>query len=599
VTQSAILILSTLTAALGSGALVWLGARGELGRLRRVQVAGDAIVALPRAVPAVSGIDGAEMGFYRLILDHTSDVLLRFDANGRCVFVSPSCREVFGYTSGELRPSPASRLVHPGDRLEAHLGEPGPAKSSWRAVHRDGQTLWIEASYHATEADGGSVAILRDVTQRKHAEDRLLDARKQWARMASIDPLSGLPNRDAFLGTAGDGGKMALLVINLDRFRPINDTHGHAAGDAVLRDIATRLKRELAPEPILARLGGDAFGVLMRVPDGDAGIAAHARDLIKTIGEPVRFEGTNFTVGAAIGISVCPRDGTSTETLLRNAEIAITRAKQTGGGTYRFYEPAMGEAMEQAAELKRELPAAIRDGRIVPWFQPILRLEDMRLVAFEALARWEHPAHGVLEPALFLPLAEEIGASTTLFASLLGQACRTAHEWPDDVRLTVNLSPRELHDESLPATVARILAAVSFDGARLEIEITEQLLILDPEVARRVLDGLRTLGLGVALDDFGTGLSSLYHLRELPFDKVKIDRSFMRVLATDAECARFVAAIIGLGQALGLELTAEGIEDEAALARLRELGCTYGQGNLLGRPMPASSMPRGLFRGLV
>jgi len=328
----------------------------------------------------------------------------------------------------------------------------------------------------------------------------------------------------------------------------------------------------------------------LRIPNGDPGVASCARDLIRTISEPMRFGDMTLDVGATIGITVCPRDGTGAIPMLRNAELAIARAKQAGGGTYRFFEPAMGLALEQAAELKRDLRGAIRDGQIVPWFQPVMRLENMSLAAYEVLARWEHPRRGILEPPAFLPLAEEAGASADLFEALLSKACEIARDWPAEVGLSFNVSPHELHDESLPDDVARILARTGFDGARLEVEITENALIHDSKVARGVLDGLRALGVSVALDDFGTGFSSLYHLRELPFDKVKIDRSLMRGLADDADSERYVGAIIGLGHALGLELTAEGVEDEASLARLRLLGCTYGQGNVFARPMPAAEL---------
>jgi EAL domain-containing protein (putative c-di-GMP-specific phosphodiesterase class I) len=252
----------------------------------------------------------------------------------------------------------------------------------------------------------------------------------------------------------------------------------------------------------------------------------------------------------------------------------------------------MGEALDAETELKHELHNAIATGEIEPYFQPLVRVSDTVVAGFEVLARWVHPRKGVLSPDRFLPLVEELGLSTAMFTAQLERVCMTALAWPPHIRLSLNLSPRELQNKCLPVTVQAILERTGFDGTRLEVEITEDALINDSKVARGVLDGLRALGVTVSLDDFGTGYSSLYHLRELPFDKVKIDKSFMRALDTDAESARYVAAIIGLCHALNLEMTAEGIEDEATLVRLREMGCTYGQGYLFGRPMPAGDACR-------
>ena len=270
----------------------------------------------------------------------------------------------------------------------------------------------------------------------------------------------------------------------------------------------------------------------------------------------------------------------------------MAHARAAGGNTYRFYETRMAEALAHTAELRRELPGAIAAGEIVPYFQPLVRMTDTAIVGFEVLARWEHPIQGVLPPAEFLPLVEESGLSAAMFESLLACSCQAALDWPAHIKLSVNISPIELQDENLPDTVREILASTGFRGDRLEVEITENALIHDAKIAREVLDRLRLLGVSVALDDFGTGFSSLYHLRELPFDKVKIDKVFMHNLDTDPEASRYVAAIIDFGHALGLDLTAEGIEDTATMNRLRELGCTYGQGYLFGKPMPADSAVR-------
>ena len=539
---------------------------------------------------------------HQLLIEHTRDVILRLDSHWPCRFVSPSCHALFGYEVHELVARPPFDLVYPEDRdvLRAVFLSLGPDKpgrqASWRGVHRNGEMRWIEASYHHIAADGGILAILSDVTRQKQTEGRLDDANTRLERLARIDSLTGLPNRAAFLDTvdraAGTNAPLAVMFIDLDRFRLINDIHGHAAGDAVLRETAARLSHELAAEPIVARLGADAFAALLRVPDGDPGLAARARDLIRAIAAPIRIGAATVEAGVAIGIAVSPRDGHDAGTLTRAASLAMTHAKQRGGGAYRFHEPAMGEALERAAALTAELRMALTRGEIVPWFQPLVRLADMEIVGFEVLARWDHPRLGVLGPEAFLPLAEDMGAQPDVFATLLTAACQAAQAWPSHLGLSVNISPHELRNESLAADVERILTATGFDGTRLEIEITEHALIQDLAQARAVLDKVRDLGVSLALDDFGTGFSSLHHLRELPFDKLKIDRSLLRGLDTDHDSARFVAAIVVLGQALGLEVTAEGVEDEATLARVRELGCTYAQGYLFGRPAPAATVFR-------
>jgi diguanylate cyclase (GGDEF)-like protein len=434
---------------------------------------------------------------------------------------------------------------------------------------------------------------MHDVSRQKVIEEHLADARSQLERLSAQDSLTSLPNRACFLATADrlvtSGQPLAVLFIDLDRFRPVNDAHGHVAGDAVLQEIAARLGRLLEHEPIVARLGADEFAAALRVTDGDSSLSAIARDIIRVIGEPIRLNAATVNVGASIGMSVGPRDGADAASMLRTADIALAYAKQAGGGCYRFFEPRMAQALAEEASLKRELREAIAHGQVMPYFQPLVRMSDLTIIGFEVLARWEHPEKGVLPPAVFLPLVEDMGLSSEMFSVLLTRACEAARDWRDDIRLALNISPHELLDQALPETVRAIIETTGVAGSRLEVEITENALIDDSRVAREVIEGLRSLGLSVALDDFGTGFSSLYHLRELPFDKVKIDKSFMRALDTDAESARYVGAVIGLCHALGLDMTAEGIEDAATMQRLQELGCTYGQGYLFGRPVPAAA----------
>lgn len=557
------------------------------------------------AAPAISlaGDRDMEATSLRLILEHGSDVLMRLDAHWNRLFVSPSCREVFGENPLDVLITPALSLVHPEDRpavraiLSGLVDGAPPVRAVWRGLHHDGRVLWIEATYRRVVADGGAVVIMRDITQRKTAEDRLAETRARLEHMSLIDPLTGLPNRDAFLDTAGamltGGASLALWFIDLHRFRQVNDTHGHITGDGVLREVAARLSQVLAHEPLVARLRSDKFAVLTRLPNGDPGLSAQARDVIRAIAEPMHPGEAIVRIGASIGLTVAPRDAEDVMTLLRNAELAAGRAKQSGGDTYRFYEPAMGEAAERAAILKQTLPRAIRDGEIVPWFQPLVRLETMELAGYEILARWEHPAFGPLSPEDFMPLAQDIGVLPELRATVLSGAFEASRDWPPGTLLTLNLSAAELCEETLPASLASAMSKAAFDPMRLEIDVTEQSLTEAPHPIRGMLEALRGMGISLALDDFGTGLSSLRLLRDLPLDKVKIDRSFMHGLARDPACERHVGALVTLCQTLGLEVTAEGIEDEGSLARLQAMGCTYGQGHVFQPPVPARAL-RGL-----
>jgi diguanylate cyclase (GGDEF)-like protein/PAS domain S-box-containing protein len=554
--------------------------------------------------PSDTDIESASL---RLILEHGSDVLMRLDSRWNRLFVSPSCKDVFGEDPIDVLITPALSLVHPDDRpsvraILSGLSADGPPEHAmWRGLHRDGHVLWIEATYRRVVSDGGAVVIMRDITARKQAEDKLMEARARLEQMARIDPLTGLPNRDALTDAITTrialGADVALFHIDLGRFRKINEIHGHLAGDGVLREVGALLAQEMTHEPMVARLRSDRFAALVHAPNGDTGLSASARDLIRGIPKPIRLNGPTVSIGASIGIAVAGRDGQTAEDLLRNAERAARDAKRSGGDTYRFYEPAMGEAEERAEQLKQALPKAIADREIQPWFQPVMRLDTLTPSGHEMLARWVHPVFGLLDPATFLPLAEDVGANQDLRASLLIQGCEAARSWPDHMVLSMNLSAADLSEDTLPATIADILERTGFDPMRLEVDVSERSVHQAPTLARANLRALQSLGVSLALDDFGSGLSSLRLLRDLPFDKVKIDRSLSRGLARNPDSDRFVAAVIGLGHALGLQVMAEGIETQAALDSLRLLGCTFGQGNLFQVPKPAVTMSESDWAG--
>lgn len=525
-----------------------------------------------------------------------SEVALRFTPAGTLTYASASSHAVLGTHPGDLlRPPVDARLSDPfsTQAMLAALSRLTEGEATHLRLRRgNGELIWAHARCHGAADNDDRIVMLRDVTRERLAESHLSEAVDRLSRLSNQDALTGLANRACFLATAekliGGVERLAVLFIDLHRFRPINDVHGHAVGDVILRETASRLARELVDEPLVARLGADEFAALMRVREGDTAIAARARDIIRVISEPIEVGPMTLDVSATIGIATSPRDGSRAGPLLRAAGIAMTQARRAGGPCYRFFEQRMTEELAVAEELKADLRAAIATGEIVPFFQPLVRLSDSAVVGFEVLARWDHPEKGILPPIRFLPLVEEMGLSAAMFATIVSQTCAAIRDWPEHIRVSVNVSPHELQDESLPEDVRAILHSHHVDGSRLEIEVTENALIHDSRIARGVIDRLRALGMTMALDDFGTGFSSLYHLRELPFDKIKIDKSFMHALDTDADSARYVAAIIGLGHALGLEVTAEGIEDRASMERLRELGCTYGQGYLFGRPMPAT-----------
>ena len=578
---------------------------------------GDPVLAAGLGAAATAALCGAAVGLARIfgpeqppaapiivadpegLAGVMSDVALRFTPAGLLNYVSASSRPVLGVDPADLIgqcDAPDADPLSVSAILPALAGLADGAEVTQRLRRPDGAVLWTQARCHAIPDSEDRLVMLRDITRQRHAEALLNDSTNRLARLANQDSLTGLANRACFLATAekliGGVERMAVLFIDLHRFRPINDVHGHAVGDVILRETAARLDRELVDEPLVARLGADEFAVLMRAPEGDTAIAARARDIIRVIGEPIQVGPMTLDIAATIGIASSPRDGARASTLLRAAGIAMTQARQAGGTCYRFFEQRMAEDLATTEELKADLRGAIACGEIVPYFQPLVRLADNAVVGFEVLARWVHPERGMLPPMRFLPLVEEMGLSAAMFAAIVTQTCAAIRGWPERIRVSVNVSPHELQDESLPEDVRAILETHGIAGTRLEIEVTENALIHDSRIARGVIDRLRALGMSMALDDFGTGFSSLYHLREMPFDKIKIDKSFMRALDTDAESARYVAAIIGLGQSLGLEVTAEGVEDSASMKRLKELGCTYGQGYLFGRPMPAADAGR-------
>ncbi|MBL8543609.1 MAG: EAL domain-containing protein [Hyphomonadaceae bacterium] len=428
-----------------------------------------------------------------------------------------------------------------------------------------------------------------EISEREAAEARAQS-------LARHDPLTGLANRRHFLeelerrlSLVGDEkSAFALMFIDLDRFKPINDVHGHAIGDQLLQVIGTRLTSCIRDDSFAARLGGDEFAVLLEGPDGRDGVAAAARRVLHELSAPILVNGLKLTVGASIGVSLCPEDGHNAADLLQRGDAAMLRAKEDRGA-FKFFDSSIDEELKSKAALENELRTAIPNGDIVPYFQPVIELDTGALVGFEVLARWPHGDRGMVPPTSFIPVAEEAGLVDAMFWALLAQACRKALDAPGDFILAVNISPSQVRDQWFPEKVLRTLRETGFPAQRLEIEVTESAMIGDVARAKSSLLSLKNQGVRIALDDFGTGYSSLFLLRELPIDKLKIDRSFVATVTADRENATIVGALVGLGKALGLQVTAEGVEDEATADALRAMGCGYAQGFLYGAaaPLPA------------
>ena len=437
------------------------------------------------------------------------------------------------------------------------------------------------------------IAAVRKSFMLRTAIMTLIEAERQADSSARHDALTGLANRRYFLETFKEVLKsrrprdqFSVMLIDLDRFKPVNDVHGHAAGNAVLCGVADRLRQIVPPGSMVARLGGDEFAMLIPYDGDQDALIVLARDIIAAVQNPIPWNQSQVDVGVTIGIALVTPENSDPDVLLHAADLAMYQGKREGRGTFRFFEAEMDIALKARAQLEADLRLGIIRGEIAPFYQPIVKLPSEELVGFEVLARWNHPANGVIAPDDFIPVAEERGLIADLFYGLLRQACSDARNWPSHLRLAVNVAPQQIQDPLLPERILAILTETGFAPSRLEVEITETALVNGLEVARSTLISLQNIGVKIALDDFGTGYSSLYHLRELQFDKLKIDKSYVTTLKQGNKRAKLIDAIIQLGASMSLETTAEGIETSTNLSWLSNQGCTHGQGYLFGRPMP-------------
>jgi diguanylate cyclase (GGDEF)-like protein len=418
-------------------------------------------------------------------------------------------------------------------------------------------------------------------------------AEAQITYMARHDGLTGLPNRVLFhqemeraLTRLPRDEPFAVLCLDLDRFKSVNDTLGHPVGDALLVEVAQRLSACIRDGDMVARLGGDEFALLQRATHDPSNATSLAERIIEALSTPCHVAGHTILMGTSVGIAFAPGDGADADMLLKAADMALYRAKNDGGGTFRLFEPEMDTRMHARRLLEIDLRQALPNNEFEVWYQPIVSLHDYSVTGFEALLRWHHPTQGLVSPADFIPIAEEIGAIASIGAWVLRTACADAARWPDAIKVAVNLSPVQFRSKTLVADVVLALTASNLPAERLEIEITETVMLLDTAATLETLRQLRELGVRIAMDDFGTGYSSLSYLRRFPFNKIKIDQCFIRDMSEGQESMAVLRAITTLGANLGMVTTAEGVETLEQLYRLRAEGCTEVQGYFFSKPKP-------------
>jgi diguanylate cyclase (GGDEF)-like protein len=511
---------------------------------------------------------------------------------------------------GELLELPADFIDHP-----LHLESFAPLQigQSSNAFYADLATVpengssapGANAVFEHTRPDGTVIEVLRtplpeggfiqtftDVTKRRQADAYI-------AKLASEDPLTGLPNRRIFRasiekisGSQTRSAEFAVLFLDLDRFKVINDTLGHRIGDMLLIEVANRLQRSLQHGEVLARLGGDEFAIVMPSFASRASLATSARNIVETIALPYDIDGHRIRTTVSIGIAVGPKDGINADDLLMAADLALYAVKTTGRGTYCFYEHSMNEELNDRRQIETDLREAIEQHRLHLAYQPVIDLRRNAISGFEALARWDHPTLGVISPAVFIPIAEDSGLILQLGEWALRDACTQAAHWPNNLKVAVNLSPVQFSLPNLAEVVVRVLAETGLEPHRLVLEITERLFISDTEKTLGVLHRLKSIGVGIAMDDFGTGYSSLSSLRSFPFDKIKIDRAFVVDLGENSQNSVIVQAVIIIARALGMTTVAEGVETAGQQRLLAALGCDEVQGYLFSNAISSDRIPQ-------
>jgi diguanylate cyclase (GGDEF)-like protein len=534
-------------------------------------------------------------------INNTPQGLCMFDQNQRLIVSNRLYATMYRIAPEEIRPGMtleeivALRLAYGN---EPKAGGDGYLKRRLDLVvnnRDDGDVVQLKdgrviAIMHHPMQGGGWVSTHQDITEQQRTHERI-----QY--LARHDALTDLANRtllrehiEELQPRLARGEQLAVLAIDLDHFKNVNDTLGHGAGDALLKQVAARLTRCCRETDLVARLGGDEFAILQVGIDQPLSGSALARRIVDAIAQPFDIQEHQFVIGASIGISVAPLDGRDADTLMKCADLALYRSKAEGRSTFHFYESGMDAVQQRRRAIEHGLRRALSRNELVLAFQPLINVAEHRIKGFEALLRWNSPEHGLVSPADFIPVAEDTGLIVQIGEWVLREACAVAATWPEEIEVSVNLSPVQFKNRGLVEQVESALRDSGLRSSRLDLEITESVMLIDSKATLATLHRLHDLGVKLSMDDFGTGYSSLSYLRSFPFDKIKIDRSFVRDSSNNGDAKAIVKAVIGLGQSLGMATTAEGVETEAQLALVREQGCTEAQGFLFSKPLPASDV---------
>jgi len=528
--------------------------------------------------------------------------LCMFDGDKRLVVWNRQYSEMYNVPPGQLRRGDSlekvlrqrveagNRPIGGGEAFVKNrlaLNDEGTA-SSFVVEMEDGRVISV---LHQPLDDGGWVATHHDITDQRRNEERI-------RYLARHDALTGLPNRillheqmQALEARVERGETMAVMCIDVDHFKTVNDTLGHAIGDAVLKEVAARLVAAKRDDDVVARFGGDEFALLHGPLAKGREAASLAGRIVSALAEPIVVEGNQVLIGASVGIAVAPTDGRSADALLKAADLACYRAKREGRGTYDFFEKSMDIAARERRQLEMWLRVALAKNQLSLEYQPLYDLRTNRISGVEALLRWRRPERGSIPPAEFIQIAEDTGLIVPIGGWVLRQACADASAWPAHVKVAVNLSPVQFKkNHRLAEVVVSALASGGLRAEHLELEITESVLLTQIDGVLRTLHQLRGMGVKICMDDFGTGYSSLSYLRAFPFDKIKIDRSFIQDSSIREDGTAIIEAVVGLGKSMGMSITAEGVETPDQLRLVTEQGCTEAQGYLLGRPLPAAAI---------
>lgn len=525
--------------------------------------------------------------------------LIVVDGHGDIQFANKAFCCMFGYEAEEVRGRPITIIIpermrgaHTAGMANVAAGaKPGLGGKAVEvsALKSDGSEFPIEITLSTWKTETGfwAGAAIKDISERRERDAKLL-------RLASHDTLTGLQNRHEFMTSLGQflgsGHSCTLLLMDLDGFKDVNDTHGHVVGDSLLQAVAVRIPYLLGDKASVCRLGGDEFAV--RYADSGDPLMAQkeAAKILDAFRKPFSLGGLDLELGVSIGIAIAPLHGGDADELLASADFALYRAKAAGGRSYRFFEPSMRSESQAKREMRDELRRAMREGELELYYQPQVELASRRIVGFEALIRWNHPRHGLMLPGQFLPSLEQSSLATEIGWWTIDEACRMAARLAEDgqsCKVAVNLFAQQFRAANLQDRVIEAVVRHSIEPASLELEVTEEVTLNDDEASLQTLNSIRDIGVGVAFDDFGTGYASLSSLQRYPLTTLKIDKAFIRDIQTSASDAAIARALVAMSREMGLSTIAEGIETEAQAAVLLAMGCTHGQGYLYGRPMPA------------